>query len=295
MPHPGPTERVAADAPATLAVEAARGGWLSRVRRRTEPEPGPTPPTARELPPYGATLRHAREAQGRSLAQAAAATGIRERYLRALEAEEPLDLFPAPAYARFFLREYAEALDLDADGVVAAFDVRHPPEDEDVPPVRTPAVRDPHPRRRITAVTLVSLSVVALVAMAVAAGSQRDRTSAPLGTTPARAVVPSATPPPTNPSTSERAPIVRHLRAVLRFDATCWVEATSDGSTVVQRTIGTGERLVVRADRKLDLLLGNAGAVTMTLNGEDVRTGSSGAVATLAFRLRDGRVVSTAA
>src|SRR5207237_9721782 len=62
----------------------------------------------------GAGLREARERQGLSLEQAAAATRIAARHLRALEEEEEFERLPEPVYARGFLREYARFLGLDA-------------------------------------------------------------------------------------------------------------------------------------------------------------------------------------
>jgi len=61
----------------------------------------------------GAGLREARERQGLSLEQAAEATRIAARHLRALE-EERFERLPEPVYARGFLREYAGFLGLDA-------------------------------------------------------------------------------------------------------------------------------------------------------------------------------------
>ena len=49
-------------------------------------------------------LREAREARGLTVSDASKATRIWERYLHALEANAPLQEFPAPVYARSFLR-----------------------------------------------------------------------------------------------------------------------------------------------------------------------------------------------
>jgi cytoskeletal protein RodZ len=78
----------------------------------------------------GASLTAARESQGLVLADAERLTRLRERYLRALE-EDRFDVLPGRAYARAFLRSYADALSLDADRFVAEFDQRFPQPDED--------------------------------------------------------------------------------------------------------------------------------------------------------------------
>ena len=81
----------------------------------------------------GQALRRAREKRGESLLQAAQATRISEDYLRALERDAPIYSFPAPVYARFFLRSYARHLQLDEERLLRAFVARHGQEDS--PPV----------------------------------------------------------------------------------------------------------------------------------------------------------------
>ncbi len=68
----------------------------------------------------GAELRNARERLGWMLPDVAAGLRIRLSYLEALEAGRLGDL-PAPAYVYGFLRAYAAALGLDADGTVRRF------------------------------------------------------------------------------------------------------------------------------------------------------------------------------
>jgi cytoskeletal protein RodZ len=61
----------------------------------------------------GASLEEERRRQGLDLEQVEEATHIRRRYLRALE-EERFELLPGDAYAKGFLRAYAEFLGLDS-------------------------------------------------------------------------------------------------------------------------------------------------------------------------------------
>src|SRR4029450_3238489 len=142
----------------TTAVVASAEGEL-------EPEPSGSPGELIDLVDvpdvHGATgvtsqrvattIRQAREARGLTLSDAAKGTRIAERYLRALEAIAPLDEFPAPVYARSFLRAYAEFLDLETDGIVRRFDEDHPVHDDQIleplPPPRAPPGVPPTPRR----------------------------------------------------------------------------------------------------------------------------------------------------
>lgn len=68
----------------------------------------------------GNALKEARTRAGLDIRTIEERTKIRTRYLRALEAEE-WDVLPSPAYAKGFLRTYAQLLGLDADALADAF------------------------------------------------------------------------------------------------------------------------------------------------------------------------------
>jgi transcriptional regulator with XRE-family HTH domain len=69
----------------------------------------------------GAELRRAREGRGISLTTAAERTRISVRYLDSLENDAPAHVYPGAPYARFFLREYASFLGLEAEPLVEEF------------------------------------------------------------------------------------------------------------------------------------------------------------------------------
>jgi hypothetical protein len=87
------------------------------------------------------------------LEQVAAATRISADYLRALERDAPLSAFPAPMYARAFLRSYARHLGLSEDGLMVAFSARHgagdPPPRAVIPLEEPPEARRPPSIRRL--------------------------------------------------------------------------------------------------------------------------------------------------
>src|SRR5919106_6109313 len=66
----------------------------------------------------GSTLRQSRTRQGLELRDAERETRIRTKYLAPLE-EERSDQLPAEAYAKAFLRTYADFLGLDSELFVA--------------------------------------------------------------------------------------------------------------------------------------------------------------------------------
>ena len=78
-----------------------------------------------ERPAIGARLREARMRQGLEIADCAAATRIRERYLVAIE-DGRYESLPDPAYVNGFVRAYASHL-----GVAVPQPVRDLPTDQD--------------------------------------------------------------------------------------------------------------------------------------------------------------------
>jgi hypothetical protein len=249
-------------------------------------EPSEEPPTIDdERASPGALLRRAREEAGTSLSQASKATSIWERHLQALEVDAPLEEFPAPSYARFFLREYAEFLRLDPEPLLRDFDARHPVVEE--PPLEP--LPDGRGRRRALAGALALLSIAALIVIALRqpAAEPGPRPTMPAGVGPVRVHdsghVPLATLPARQPD---------GLRAVLRLTQPCWVEAVAGGEVLAASTFQPGEKLVYRADELLELRLGNAGGVRLRVNGERVETGDLGQVVSLTFSWDAGRVLT---
>ncbi|MGI9015690.1 MAG: helix-turn-helix domain-containing protein [Euzebya sp.] len=76
------------------------------------------------MPGIGDTLRSERRRQGRTLADAAAETRVRESYLAALESDD-FDVLGGDVYARGFIRLYAKYLSLDVEALVEEFRRSH--------------------------------------------------------------------------------------------------------------------------------------------------------------------------
>lgn len=254
-------------------------------RPELEPEPGAAEPSAG----LGGALRRAREERGLGLEEAAEATGIWLQHLRALEEDAPLEAFPGAAYARLYLRDYAAFLGLDPEPLLREHAVRHGEGDEG--PLLEP-LPDPRANIRRTWRTLTVLSAAVLLALMIApqvrlGGNpgtsprppETDRSSAAVLASLAR-----------EPRRAPPRPILDQLRVVLDIREPCWIGATVDGERRVSRTAAPGERLVLRGDRAVQLVLGNAGGVILRVNGERVPTGAQGEVVRFTFRLSDGVV-----
>jgi hypothetical protein len=239
------------------------------------------PPPRRD--DVGEELVQARERLGESLADAAAETCIQERYLRALEDGEPLDDTVGSTYARFFLREYAEHLGLDA--------LRMAPPVEPEPPFADLVAAAPARSERQPRAPWVAAAISGLALVAVLLGSVVFRSEGPeragVGLPAAAAAV---SPSPASPSVA--APVVQGepIHVVLLTTEPCWVQVFVDGRHRMEETLDPGRRVTFRPDRVLRMRLGNPGGVELSVDGKTVRTGTTGGPVDLVVRVADGGV-----
>ncbi len=230
----------------------------------------------------GATLREARLARRETLVDASRWTCVRMRYLAALEGNHPVDEFPGRIYARFFLKEYAEHLELDPEPLLRSFDRAGDADAvSDLVPMLVPRRRPSWGFAGIVSVTLL-IAIAAFSVMRSSSGVPAGVRSQGSSGVPAAAPPSAAAPRPTIPSTP--------LHAVVTVRAACWIEATVDGQVRPAKTYAPGSTLVYHARRALDLWLGNAGGVSLSMNGRRVATGVSGQPVQLSFTWRDGAV-----
>ncbi len=137
----------------------------------------------RAMAGIGETLREERRRQGRTLADVAAETRVRESYLAAIE-EEDFGVLGGDVYARGFIRLYGNYLSLDADSLVEAYRATH---DQPQPQAALPTVTfddglDPEPPGLppwlsppvLAAVGIVGLLVVLFVFFRAASGGGGD-------------------------------------------------------------------------------------------------------------------------
>jgi transcriptional regulator with XRE-family HTH domain len=212
----------------------------------------------------GRSLREARESRGLELGQVAAVTRIRTSYLAALE-NEHFEALPGRAYARAFLREYAEFLGLDGQSFLNEFDARCPDvEEQPIAPARLPQPI----RLKPYVTTAAGIAAVLLLGLLAWRSGDGERTSTPRPTTLPRRP-PAAThavPAPTTPRPRPRAKLV--LNALGR----CWLEAhvgSREGRTVFSGILEAGERARF-VGRRLWIRLGAPWNLTATLNGKPI-------------------------
>jgi len=78
----------------------------------------------------GQTLKETREAKGLTTSESAAATRIKVQHIEAIEKDD-FTKIPAPAYAKGFIKLYAEFLGLDPAPFVAAYMQYYAPKNKD--------------------------------------------------------------------------------------------------------------------------------------------------------------------
>jgi cytoskeleton protein RodZ len=230
-------------------------------------------------------LRVARTDRRISLERAAADTRISRKALTALEGAGPAEDLPEPPYDRYFLKEYARYLAVDPEPLISSLDRRA---DREPGPRLGLLLVEPAPRRwPAVAVAVASVAAVAvLLLLGLTSNRPRPIVESDVVAPPA----PPAAVQPVDPTQSAGGGTPSGIRAALRFTASCWVQATVDGNVVMTETVPEGKILRLRAERRLDLILGNAGGLRLTINGKAVGTGDAGEVVRLSFVWKDGRL-----
>jgi helix-turn-helix protein/uncharacterized protein DUF4115 len=236
----------------------------------------------------GAALRDARESRSLSLEAISARTKIRVDQLRALESDA-FERLPEPIFVRGFIRAYAREVGLDPVALVSHYRPGPVPSeptetvaDQEVPAV-FPAVSAPSEDRTapLSAVGagirgwVVAAAVIApllLYALALPLMRHPAPPAAAKGAPAEVAAKPVEEPPPTPVATSGTS-----LRIAIQVARPCWVSATADGRRVVFTTMRPDHTETIEMTSDLILRLGDAGAVSFSIDGARGRSlGRSG-------------------
>jgi cytoskeleton protein RodZ len=251
---------------------------------------------------FGTKLREARERKGITLQQIASVTRIPIRLLEALERNDMARL-PGGIFSRAFVRSYAIEVGLEPEETLREFIAQFPQDSVMAasPTSAQAADNDALESRRRTAsafVRLIALSVpIAGVVLYFGTAGRRAhnapagpaaRAVSPVQSERATAAAPLGAPQPAPPQD----PAVPADRLMVGLAATgpCWVSAMVDGERVLERQLQAGERQFLEVRRELVLTAGDAGALTVTLNGAIARPiGKPGAVVTISVNLTNFR------
>ena len=211
----------------------------------------------------GSSLREARTRRGLALPDVERSTHIRSRYLMALE-EDAFDVLPGPAYAKGFLRTYADFLGLEGQRFVDEYNSRFAPGDEPAAtmPVRVRR-RRPFASRLVLAVPVGAI-LIGLIAWQLTRTGGVNHTVLPPPAqthTTTAAVLPAQTVKPTTPALARL--------VIVAARGPCWLGVhigSRAGPLVYERTLeqGATARFV---SKQLWIRIGAPWNVDATLNG----------------------------
>lgn len=214
----------------------------------------------------GQYLRQEREGQNISLADVARVTRITLSSLEALE-RDAFHTFPAPFFARGFLRTYATHLGLDPGKVLGIFEA------QTEIPLPSNKVKKAGPSFRLQPLIqyLISLLLI-LIGVGVAYVYIRQpsppQPSLSTGKPKSPGVEASAAPPAGKLPAPSSSSILEGEKQVLRFKATeiTWIRFKLDDQPEFDVMLQPGESITRTARRQIKLTIGNAGGVGAHLN-----------------------------
>ena len=261
------------------------------------------------MPSLGQELKQLREDKGISLRQISDATHIGMRFLQAIESDS-FDALPGGIFNRSFVRKYAKYIGIDEEQVLARYDHQVAEQPIEQPKPSQLRYQDFENRSTSAGSLKVVIPLLLLLGAGLyftyryinthAAGQTETSSEATVSPSPAPAesATPSATgegtageasPSPSAASAGEGTatpaagessgtPGARAAGdpAQLRLQVTatnnsCWINIKMDDTKEVKKTLQLGETQEFVASDKIELHLGNATAVSATLNGRPMK------------------------
>jgi len=254
----------------------------------------------------GERLRRARLDAGKTLDQVATETKIQLWILEAIERDD-VSRIPGGVFIRGYLTAVARAVGVNPSEVLTAYSPELAPQPVPLPPTSPPP--DPN---EVTGTPLWQYVVIVAMVLAAAvlwrhmtttspdvaaAPTLPPPVSAPPTTVPAPAPTPlpanqptesgatatsGATPPsaPAEPHDGDPTATTNALLIVqLHVNGEVWIEADADGERKVYQLFEQGQELRLEGQKEIRLLVGDAAAVSYTINGKPGRPlGGTGVV-----------------
>lgn len=255
-----------------------------------EPAVPAAPPVA-----IGRVLSDARRQAGLTVDQVSADTRVRVPILHAIE-DEDFSRCGGDVYARGHIRAIAKAVGVDGEALVAAYDAAHggapsaqrPAPLPDAGPIRMTDHRRPNWTAAMVAAIFV---VVGLIGFNLFSGDRTPATvgeaSAPLSATAPASPTASVQPPAPAPSVEAiaAAPADRVTVKLVAEAGTSWVSALDGkGKSLFQNNLEQGGSQTFTDPKQIKLVIGNAGAVHLYVNGKDLGpAGTEGQVKHLTY------------
>ena len=231
----------------------------------------------------GAKLRQERVGRGLTIDDIARETRIKPRFLEAIEAED-FESLPGWVFARNFVRQFALTLKLDPDPLIA-----------EVPRPDESAIRLPDPPSRPLSsyqtdrwIHSAFWLAVALLAGLLAwvhfnhSGAKPVDDRRPVETAEAAAPAPAPVSAKVRPAPvaaiADKTPSAA-VEVVVTAHQQVWIQVNTDGRDTFSGTLQPNETRQISAAEQIRLTAGNAGGLTISLNGKTLEPlGSVGQV-----------------
>lgn len=220
----------------------------------------------------GRTLCAERERRRVSLETISRATMIRKEYLELIDTDQ-LERLPPGAYAKGFIRAYATYLGLDARPLTSAYEKVYEGNRELAAAVRHPVrVPDPVAPKTWRTAAGAGISLLVLLGLLGVVRSGEPTAKAPM---PSTAEIAALSAGGLNADRTPASPAPNPAGAVVRVEVVgpqAWVQAEQDGTVIFAATMKRGQKKVFRGGQAVYLVIGNARAVKLLANGNDVGT-----------------------
>jgi cytoskeletal protein RodZ len=235
-----------------------------------------------DRPSIGHALQQARVAANLTIEEVSASTRLRIPIVQAIE-QDDFSRCGGDVYARGHIRMLAGEVGLDPDPLMEQFDTEHggrPAPTPAAPLFEAERIRPERRRPNWTAAMVAAIvAVVGFVGFTMFNGGDDGEKAKPVaeGAKPEKTnVTPSATKtadPKPDPSDSAIAAAPRD-KVTVKLSATedkSWISAKShNGKLLFDGTLLKGDSKTFQDDEQIDLILGNAGAIELFVNGKKV-------------------------
>ncbi|WP_030902494.1 helix-turn-helix domain-containing protein [Streptomyces sp. NRRL F-5126] len=255
-----------------------------------EDDPNAPHPASEDRVPIGLALRRARIAAGLTIEGVSAATRVRVPIVHAIENDD-FTRSGGDVYARGHIRMIAHEVGIDPGPLVEQFDTEHGgrPATTATPAAPLFEAERIRPERRRPNWTAAMVAAIVAVAGFVgftafhssgSDGSSKDTAATEAGGPSASASSPSPThskkgttapDPAASDSAIAAAPRDKVTVKLSAVDAKSWISAKAhNGKLLFDGILDKGQSKTFQDDKRVDLILGNAGAIELYVNGKKV-------------------------
>ncbi|MGW4392823.1 helix-turn-helix domain-containing protein [Streptomyces sp. NPDC004685] len=256
------------------------------VRATTPPAVEQAPMPSDDRPSIGRVLRQAREAAGMTVDEVSTSTRVRIPIVQAIE-DDDFSRCGGDVYARGHVRTLARAVGVDPEPLLAQYADEHggrPAPTPAAPLFEAERIRSEPRRPNWTAAMVAAIvAVIGFVGFTAFGGSDDDgsKQQAAEGATPSSGKPkPTQTPKATKPTDPKPDPTDSAIAAAPRdkvtvkinaADGRSWISAKDhNGRIMFDGLLEEGESKTFQDSQKVDLVLGDAGAIQLYVNGKQV-------------------------